>query len=788
MDADVVPIIFIWVLQNVARTSGYTFVDTTWTTGLEVSEYESYKNMRLFKFEVPDDTVRAVFSMKAIVKGNDRCPNRKISVNIQEGGYPLHNTSSDIFPDKFYLNRSMSISLPGISTDAHSTSTELYLSVPKPGSYFAGAFISEDKDGKSDGITQKEFKEVCHYFITITMLSYTKQGTQQMATSQNNAVQLGPHGGGMYRMFMPNDVWRYVISINKCVVHTNLSQCPVVLYTRSASFPVLRGRDKDTHLMNCTDAGIPCRSTVHSPLAGTWLYLYINNTYNATVDLILSVLPDECLSINSAPQRRSQLQSPISSDSQVTVTVFPMNEDSQTNRTAANTTETQVLYNVTNQEGKCAIGTLGRFQGPGDFRAQFWPHVEDVALASTVVIPVGSKVVWSYEILPQSDAGGTLHISVHINSSSMPIKPYNTSVKVCIMRGRLPLDDTGVTCPDTNMLSPNTSDGDSSESEDLYIPYPESGRWYMGLQALCYEFDALSNQTKPVLCTNYTLLDLHVSLSPCVDGECGKYGECRAYSSGMNIYSTCVCFTGYHGYGCTDTSQALPESVQLLQTMLLTLSNLFFIPGIVLAIYRRFYVEAFVYAFNMFFSTFYHACDRNRLYTWCLMKYDTLSFCDFYGSIMSFWVTIIIMARLPDEAKWFLHMLGALGISIGVEYDRYSLPAFIVPFAIAAVVTFGSWMYQCRKRRSCYPSKKRWLCYLLPGILLAGIGLCVFAFAETDENYAYTHSVWHFTIASSVFFLLPPRRRKSDQCQPGAKDRVVTALLDHEGNTVQAII
>lgn len=60
---------------------------------------------------------------------------------------------------------------------------------------------------------------------------------------------------------------------------------------------------------------------------------------------------------------------------------------------------------------------------------------------------------------------------------------------------------------------------------------------------------------------------------------------------------------GWRGWGCTDSADALTYGFQLLSTLLLCLSNLMFLPPVVLAVRSRYVLEAAVYTFTMFFST-----------------------------------------------------------------------------------------------------------------------------------------------------------------------------------------
>ena len=93
---------------------------------------------------------------------------------------------------------------------------------------------------------------------------------------------------------------------------------------------------------------------------------------------------------------------------------------------------------------------------------------------------------------------------------------------------------------------------------------------------------------------------------------------------------------GYSGYGCSNDENAMSIQFQLVQMMLLTMSNLFFLPAIFIGFYRRYWQETTVYIVAMATSTLYHACDQfgTQKY-YCIAPYDTLQFADFLAATVA---------------------------------------------------------------------------------------------------------------------------------------------------------
>ncbi|CAB1322499.1 unnamed protein product [Coregonus sp. 'balchen'] len=255
----------------------------------------------------------------------------------------------------------------------------------------------------------------------------------------------------------------------------------------------------------------------------------------------------------------------------------------------------------------------------------------------------------------------------------------------------------------------------------------------------------------------------------------------------------CAC---WDGWGCTDPSEAYSYSFQLLSTLLLCLSNLMFVPPVVIAVRSHYLLEASVYIFTMFFSTFYHACDQPGIVVFCIMEYDVLQFCDFLGSLMSVWVTVISMARLKSIIKQVFNPLSPLQVlylvcrclTLSSPLQVLYLVCAVYLVVLTLSIRFrlkdavparglfslhGSPVGPSRptvrtvRRRRCYPPTwKRWVFFLFPGTMIAVSAVALYAFVETEDNYFYIHSIWHMLIAGSVGFLLPPRAKSHAKVTP----------------------
>jgi len=90
----------------------------------------------------------------------------------------------------------------------------------------------------------------------------------------------------------------------------------------------------------------------------------------------------------------------------------------------------------------------------------------------------------------------------------------------------------------------------------------------------------------------------------------------------------------------------------------------------------------------------YHWCD---MLTWskfreCVAPYSTLQLCDFLCSILSFWATLLAVAKLNRQLRAVLFVGGLLALLMPVHINHTGVATNVVPIAVGIAVVLISWV------------------------------------------------------------------------------------------------
>ncbi|XP_059500907.1 transmembrane protein 8B isoform X3 [Stegostoma tigrinum] len=581
----------------------------------------------------------------------------------------------------------------------------------------------------------------------------------------------------LYKVFVPSYSSRVTVQLSDCSnSNRTVSGCPLLLKVRPKAPPLHNSSRAD-----CQDQRL-CELHDSTPFWQQWYYILVEKTVrNVNVTFRVAVHIRDCskpaISRSVSELITPKLNIPQSFGSPRGPSILDTLLITGLGPPALNDSE----RSSAEQPPQEFLGQRGAVSGQN----QCWPirptlrneldtfsvHFY-IFFGPNISVPPDRPAVFVINLVPVLDSGGVLNMELKLNTSS--VKGENVTVIGCLNHG-MPLvssDNTSIRCESETSTGFLLLVNSTSNVTRLRIPYPQTGNWYISLRSLCsadYGYEECNNVTAEVYLRTY--------LTPCIN-ECGTYGQCKLLRANKYLYAACECKAGWNGWGCTDNLEAYSYGFQLLSTLLLCLSNLMFVPPVAIAIRSEYLLEASVYIFTMFFSTFYHACDQPGIVVFCIMEYDVLQFCDFLGSLMSVWVTVIAMARLQPIIKQILYLLGAMLLSMALQLDRHGLWNLLGPSLFALGIMAIAWTVRTIRRRHCYPPTwKRWVFYLFPGTVIATFAVALYAFVETEENYFYIHSIWHMLIAGSVGFLLPPTTRP----QGGAGAKGVVPLPRKRG-------
>ncbi|XP_042554400.1 transmembrane protein 8B isoform X1 [Dipodomys spectabilis] len=643
---------------------GLFLTDYSTCSPRKLSPFRSFASTELFHFHVPEDTFLAVWNLIIFKEQGgtfgDHCPDQSVTVYFRSGAPPVINPLHTHFPGDTAVPGVFSLTLSW--TLPNRTSGIFNVSSPLPGDWFLAAHLPQ----AHGHISVKGLQDECQYLLQPQLIIRRLLDVAVLVPGRPSEQTLSLHNhSALYKVFVPSFTYRVSAQL-VCVGSRAVSTCPLTLRLRPKAPPL-----HNSSSVACGGASV-CQLELALPPWGHWVYVRVETPSRGpsrTVRFQLVVRLQEC---------------PQPSLSRALVPGAAMN----------------MPQSLGNQQLPPELPSLGTpVEGPGTTSPpeHCWPvrptlrneldtfsvHFY-IFFGPSVALPPERPAVFALRLLPVLDSGGVLSLELQLNVSSL--HQENVTVFGCLTHEvPLSLGDAAVTCSKESLAGFLLSVSATSRVARLRIPFPQTGTWFLTLRSLC------GVGPRFVRCRNATAeVRLRTFLSPCVD-DCGPYGQCKLLRTHNYLYAACECKAGWRGWGCTDSADALTYGFQLLSTLLLCLSNLMFLPPVVLAIRSRYVLEAAVYTFTMFFSTFYHACDQPGIVVFCIMDYDVLQFCDFLGSLMSVWVTVIAMARLQPVVKQVLYLLGAMLLSMALQLDRHGLWNLLGPSLFALGILATAW-------------------------------------------------------------------------------------------------
>lgn len=695
----------------------------TWKAEQDVAEYSSYTSVAPVRFSLPSDLKEAKWSFRATkYPEGDYCADQYIAIYLQFGSLPVINPLNESFPEKFLLRLDNMKELKVNSNNISVTHSQPF---PQAGDWYAVAVGAK----RNTAIRQKGLTVPCLYKFSSSLEVEAVPPHQHVRVNEAVSLNLSSCCGD--ELWVGWTVPMTALSVETTVDIRACSQAACCLQLAAYDH-----RSKEMLLSNCSreEGGSVATCSLHfsGPLVGVDQFVHVRllTGANATASLALHVKTEDCTLV--------------------------LDSNSDEHVTDANGSKSCTLERM-----------LDRYQSSSSFNTVFVHLFNNTVRRTELSVSNTSATVVPFEVVRIVDTGGTLNVGISFEKTNVT---GEQTVRVCglLTHARFPV--TLATSPDicsntSNGLQINSSSNGHGETvlAKLYVPYPQEGVWLLSLLVQCVDNH---NESWPVKerCEHGTVnVRVSVEISDCVDGGCSGRGDCQTNIRGSDfiVFDTCSCTAGWKGFDCSEGNDALTDDSQLIEVLLLTLSNLFFLPAIGLATYRKHYLEALVYLYNMFFSTFYHACDGDRIskYTFCLTQYSVLAVCDFLASYCSLWVTLVAVAQIPIDFNAAVHMAGVLALVVGVLLDRHSLWVMVIPAAVGFLLVVLSWCLRCCNTRRCFPSKLQYL-WMVPGVVFAVGGAIMYSFCETEQNYKYVHSAWHACLSLSIIFLLPPKHKK----------------------------
>ncbi|EFA06895.2 post-GPI attachment to proteins factor 6 [Tribolium castaneum] len=742
-----------------------------------LQKYGGYVDVVVMHVEVPPEVSFASLKFtadetKASIFG---CKPRKVLLYMKHKSLPVINPDGSKFPDSFKnISRSQYLYLELMSDKSVKY---LNLTSPDPGCYFITAFLPYNNP-KHESIQPPELTPECYAFVETTLYIRRRPSAGQIVEGASYNVETFTSHSILYTFFVPEFVTHATFLVDN------------ITFAKTATRLVIRIQSRSIPSENNT-----IRTEIIEP------------SYTNKVTIPFNTEEDNWHYIEFLFEGPA---SPTESKSSLKFTLKYFAEDSE--RTSNNS-----VWRIFNSDQITKVTKYKQYDLVRESSTESFSYSYELrqkfTISSNVAVNLTNKelAVLQFKLREHADIGGTLQFILafkpRINKSKRIIEdePADNKIIACIRpeAPELPTWPNLCNYDDNNIVAPLVL-GKSTDNSSMMIPYPESGVWYATFKLFCGECvpcscpndcqkkfkacvkECQANCVKKETCNNCSLdcktevvnsngcakcdcdgpclrskkecnssVLFDISSTACAN-NCGKHGRCMFMVCDGVVYATCVCTDNYRGWDCSDASEATPYYMIVIELLLLVLSNLMFLPTVYVAYRRKYYVEAIVYFAICFFSTFYHACDAGEnVISFCITRLGALQFADFYCALLAIWVTLIAIADLPSYWPTMCHITGAIILSFTTTINKTGIWGFLLPVISGLVIIAINWFLKWKRVKRLFLHKRYLYVFIPLGMLVVCVGLTIFIFLETSNNYKYLHSLWHVLMAVGVMILLP---------------------------------
>ncbi|KAG6455273.1 hypothetical protein O3G_MSEX009136 [Manduca sexta] len=747
------------IIEQLTRTRTVLLDDYLLVTrhiATDVYMYRSYRTVSVVFYRIESDIVDALFTFQSEelhMNNIGSCSPQEVIINLKHGSYPAVNPDGFKFP-KHFIEPTSRESIHTLEILSDGRNKTYSIRNPNPGYWFALVYIKWE-DPRTQKVEQQGLVPNCQT-ILYTDLQVKKEKNIELIDCFNGITIDYANVPALFKCMSIDS--SDPISINVAIVNAS-TEDTINFKLQARSLPT-----EENFIINCAfDPKLDSQTITFIPHPNAWHYIQIDRIKGNT---------------SSIADCESYLRSDIDDvDNRTTLDFMRDNKDRFfTFDYGLPTTDIQdatSLINITSSEVKTLRYKVNQFVDIGG----------SLAIETSLLMSYKYYTVAGYK---REVEKGALLAFTEDNQF------FKAVICMDIGHPSIPLE-TGH-CKYNDKVKPALFVLNSTDSESIYgkviIPFPESGTWYLSLRIFCDEvvcpcrtsdngtkyyvdsarserdgddeLSSVGNNTRPGTSQCNATVVLSVSSKSCVAGGCSNHGNCLLTTFGGMVMSFCSCTAGYGGWDCSDDSRMDSRIYMLVSVLFLTLSNLLFLLSVYVAIIRLYYTEAMMYGFTMVFSTFYHACDAPIQVAYCIVRGNILQFGDFYGGLMSFWVTLLAMSIVSERFRSSFQLIGAIVIALLTTWNMHSFVSFVLPVAVGVVVLLVSWYLDYRKNRSMRYPRSYYTVYMPLGLVLVSIGLICYGFLQTEQNYKIVHSFWHMIIALSVVFLLPDVKRDVD--------------------------